>query len=115
LIEDLEHGIVNISSEDAKKYNISIADLVHLLKLESIYPVNQKDPAKIWTKDINRFPEPILNWIQGQINIYDDCIDIFMEKEFPTFPLITRFVFRKFYLDDIKPGIERLRTILESK
>lgn len=61
-VEDLEKGIVNISSDDAEKYHITIEDLLAVRSLPCIIPLDPKNPSKILHQALWRYPESIQDW-----------------------------------------------------
>lgn len=111
-VEDLSNGIVNITDEDAKKYNISVWDLEKVIQLKTIKKVDPSDPAKILYQDIREYPLSIQRWIQDQIELYHAYIDDFTQNSYPHFPFLTRQVFQNYYLSPTKKGISQITTLL---
>ena len=98
-VEDIEHGIINISREDAEKYRITESDLIAVRETPIIRDIDPKDPAKVWYQDISHYPASIIAFLRDQVEQYDNHIKIFLQEEYPDFPLMTRVVFRQFYLN----------------
>lgn len=113
-VEDIEHGILNISHEDAEKYRITESDLVAVRDAPIVRDIDPRDPAKVWYQDISEYPTSIIAFLQDQVEQYDNHIKIFLQEEYMDFPLMTRVVFRQFYLNPTGKNIWKFRMLLPS-